>query len=100
MGVGEEVAEQFGVAIHAQGSHAVALLPTSPAEGELELCAVEGLVLVGIGERGFGQRLVGRKGDLTIEMIASALVVLCRLVGVVGRGIEHFIGVAVHLAGA
>lgn len=100
MGVGEEVAEQLGVAIHAQGSHAVALLPTSPAEGKLELCAVEGLVLVGIGERGFGQRLVGRKGDLTIEMIASALVVLCRLVGVGGRGIEHFIGVAVHLAGA
>lgn len=100
MGVGEEVAEQLGVAIHAQGSHAVALLPTSPAERELELCAVEGLVLVGIGEWGFGQRLVGRKGDLTIEMIASALVVLCRLVGVGGRGIEHFIGVAVHLAGA
>lgn len=100
MGVGEEVADQLGVAIHAQGSHAVALLPTSPAERELELCAVEGLVLVGIGERGFGQRLVGRKGDLPIEMIASALVVLCRLVGVGGRGIEHFIGVAVHLAGA
>ncbi len=100
MGVGEEVAEQLGVAIHAQGSHAVALLPTSPAEGELELCAVEGLVLVGIGERRFGQRLVGRKGDLTIEMIASALVVLCRLVGVGGRGIEHFVSVAVHLVGA
>ncbi len=95
VGVGEKIAHEFGVSVHAERSHAVALLPASPTEGELQLIAIEGLVERSIEKGMRGESLARRGRYLSVERISFANVMLLDVKRMDAGSVPHLVAVAI-----